>query len=96
MISPERLEQIIAEDIAIMNANNAKFAEELGPVPNAEDDMIWLRGERDRRIAETDWTQLPDVPEATRTAWQTYRQELRDVPENYTNMFDVVWPTKPS
>jgi len=96
MISSERLEQIIAEDIARMNANAAKPVEELGPVPTAEDDMIWLRGERDRRIAKTDWTQLPDVPEATRTAWQTYRQALRDVPANYTNMFDVVWPTEPS
>ena len=96
MISPEKLERIIAEDIARMNENNAKSAEELGIVPSAEDDMNWLRSERDRRIAETDWTQLPDVPEATRTKWQTYRQTLRDVPQNYTNMIDVVWPTKPS
>ena len=96
MISPERLEQIIAEDIARMNENNAKPAEELGPVPTAEDDMRVIRSERDRRIAESDWTQLPDVPEATKTAWQAYRQALRDVPGNYTNMIDVVWPTKPS
>ncbi len=96
MISPEKLEQIIAEDIARMNENNAKSGSESGPVPTAEDDMNWLRTERDRRIAETDWTQLPDVPEATRTMWQTYRQTLRDVPQNYTNMIDVVWPTKPS
>jgi len=96
MISSERYQQILAEDIARMNANNAKPAEELGPIPTAEDDMTWLRSERDRRIAETDWTQLPDVPEATKTAWQAYRQSLRDVPGNYTNMIDVVWPTKPS
>jgi hypothetical protein len=96
MISSERLEQIIAEDIARMNENNAKSESERGPVPTAEDDMNCLRYERDRRIAETDWTQLPDVPEATRTKWQTYRQTLRDVPQNYTNMIDVVWPTKPS
>ena len=79
-----------------MNENNAKPAEELGPVPTAEDDMRVIRSERDRRIAESDWTQLPDVPEATKTAWQAYRQALRDVPGNYTNMIDVVWPTKPS
>ena len=96
MISPEKLEQIIAEDIARMNENNAKSESERGPVPTVEDDMNCLRYERDRRIAETDWTQLPDVPETTRTMWQTYRQTLRDVPQNYTNMIDVVWPTKPS
>tara|TARA_B100001059_G_C17727689_1_gene524407 strand:- start:45 stop:326 length:282 start_codon:yes stop_codon:yes gene_type:complete len=92
MISSERYQQILAEDIARMNIN-ALRTDML--VPSAEDDMTWLRSERDRRIAETDWTQLPDVPEATKTAWQAYRQSLRDVPGNYTNMTDVVWPVKP-
>jgi len=92
MISSERYQQILAEDIARMNTN-ALRTDML--VPSAEDDMTWLRSERDRRIAETDWTQLPDVPEATKTAWQAYRQSLRDVPGNYTNMTDVVWPVKP-
>jgi len=96
MISSERYQQILVEDIARMNVNAARSSEESGPVPTSEDDMNWLRSERDRRISETDWTQLPDVPEATKIAWQTYRQELRDVPQNYTNMLDVVWPTKPS
>ena len=95
MISTERLEQILAEDIARMNANNEKPAEELGPIPTAEDDMTWLRSERDRRIAETDWTQLPDVPEAVRLKWQLYRQKLRDVPQDYTNVQNVNWPAKP-
>lgn len=93
MISSERYQQILAEDIARMNANALRTDMQ---VPSAEDDMTWLRSERDRRIAETDWTQLPDVSEATKTAWQAYRQALRDVPGNYTNMTDVVWPTKPS
>ena len=93
MISSERYQQILAEDIARMNANALRTDMQ---VPSTEDDMTWLRSERDRRIAETDWTQLPDVPEATKTAWQAYRQALRDVPGNYTNMIDVVWPVKPS
>lgn len=89
----QEYQQMLADDIARMNANALRtdFV-----VPTAEDDMNWLREERDRKIAATDWTQLPDVPEATRTAWQTYRQALRDVPQNYTNMLDVVWPTEPS
>ena len=59
MISSERYQQMLAEDIARMNANALRtdFA-----VPTAEDDMNWLREERDRKIAATDWTQLPDVP----------------------------------
>jgi len=59
----------------------------------AAEPMKLLRAERDRRIAETDWWASSDL---TMTAEQTaYRQALRDVPENYTSLDDVVWPTKP-
>ena len=98
-ISQERLDKIAKmreEDIARMNANNAKPQSERGPVPTAEDDMIVIRSERDRRIAETDWTQLPDVSDAIKSKWQGYRQALRDVPQSFTNPASVVWPTKPS
>lgn len=45
-------------------------------------DAAALRGERDRRLAATDWTQMPDAPlaDADRAAWQAYRQALRDMP----------------
>ena len=64
-----------------------------------------LREERNRLIAETDWTQSRDVTLSNDTDWKTYRQELRDLPSkskpklnNYGNldMSSVTWPTKPS
>ena len=59
----------------------------------AAEPMRLLRQERDRLIAETDWWATSD---RTMTAEQTaYRQALRDVPQNYTSLDDVVWPTKP-
>ena len=67
--------------------------------------MRLLRKERDRLLVESDWTQFPDVPEATRTAWQTYRQQLRDLPASASPSLDeiyeldlssVTWPSKPS
>ena len=73
--------------------------------------LKYLREERNAMLAESDWTQTPDVPEAIKTSWQTYRQELRDLPSKYPNptfngdanvaskhlrLTDVVWPTKPS
>ena len=73
--------------------------------------LKYLREERNAMLAESDWTQTPDVPEAIKTAWQTYRQELRDLPSKYPNptfdgnanvaskhlrLTDVIWPTKPS
>lgn len=39
------------------------------------------RGKRNKLLRDSDWTQLPDVPLATKDAWATYRQELRDLPE---------------
>lgn len=54
-----------------------------------------LRKQRNYLLTKCDWTQFPDVPESTRLAWQTYRQELRDITDTYTSLDDVVWPTKP-
>lgn len=54
-----------------------------------------IRGERDRRLALCDWTQLIDVPEETQLAWQLYRQELRDFPDTVIDPNDVEWPVAP-
>ena len=54
-----------------------------------------LRAERNRKLAETDWTQNRDVTLANDDDWQTYRQALRDITETYTSLTDVVWPEKP-
>ena len=60
--------------------------------------MRSLRRDRNRLLAESDWTVLPDSPIADKTAWQTYRTKLRDITENLTTVEDVetvVFPTKP-
>jgi hypothetical protein len=43
-----------------------------------------LRGIRDYKLLQTDWTQLPDAPltEQQKSLWVIYRQELRDLPDN--------------
>lgn len=53
-----------------------------------------VRAERDRRLADTDWTQVLDAP-VDRTAWAAYRQQLRNVPQQEGFPFNVVWPTQP-
>jgi len=50
---------------------------------------------RQRILAATDWTQLPDVPLTTKTAWATYRQALRDITTQSGYPFEIVWPTPP-
>ena len=66
-----------------------------------------LREERNKLIAETDWTQLKDISldSIREKNWKEYRQALRDLPSNSTpnldnngnlNMSSVNWPDKPS
>ena len=65
--------------------------------------MKLLREERNRRIALTDWRAGSDLTLAS--AWSTYRQALRDLPESATpklnseyelDLTSVTWPTEPS
>ena len=61
----------------------------------AADNLRALRHMRDQKLAETDWSQGADVPDALKTKYTTYRQALRDITKSYTSWTDVVWPTKP-
>ena len=54
-----------------------------------------LRTERNKKLAETDWTQSRDVTLSNDSAWATYRQALRDITDSATSLDDVTWPTKP-
>jgi len=93
-------------DSAILGTSTIPYAEfeiKYADVKNAYP-MSLLRIERDKRLAQSDWTQNPDVPEATKNAWITYRQALRDLPltatptvdsEGYLDLFSVTWPSKP-
>lgn len=61
------------------------------PAPTADQ----VRAERDRLLAESDWTQVADAP-VDQAAWATYRQALRDVPEQVGFPESVVWPERPA
>ena len=56
-----------------------------------------VRAERDRLIAGSDWTQLPDFPlnSEVKTAWAIYRQALRDIPQQAGFPDSVEWPEEP-
>jgi hypothetical protein len=53
------------------------------------------RIQRNALLTATDWTQAADVPQATKDLWTTYRQALRDVPEQSGFPTNIVWPVKP-
>jgi hypothetical protein len=52
------------------------------------------RVQRNALLAASDWTQLVDAP-VDSFAWATYRQELRDVPNQPGFPATIVWPTQP-
>jgi len=81
---------------------NAKIAE-----LEAAEPFRLLREERNKLIAETDWTQLKDISldSIREKNWKEYRQALRDLPNGSTpklnsygdlDMSSVTWPDKPS
>jgi len=69
-----------------------------------EEPFKLLREERNKRLAECDWTQHRDVSLSNDADWKTYRQALRDLPSNTSaklnsngdlDLSSVTWPTKP-
>jgi hypothetical protein len=56
-----------------------------------------VRQERDRKLYQSDWTQVADAP-VDSAAWATYRQALRDFPATITTestLEELLWPTSP-
>ena len=87
-------------------SNTVKCKDEIDEVPEAtieqleafklEMDIRDVRGNRNRLLAESDWTQNRDVVLLNDADWKTYRQALRDLPANTTDWTNPPWPTKPS
>jgi hypothetical protein len=65
------------------------------------DMWVVVRMRRDYLLMRSDWTQTTDSPLTAdqRTAWQLYRQNLRDLAEDFshiTALGDVTFPTAPN
>ena len=83
-------ESPIPEDIASLSAEQLQ-------VKILESHKNFIRQERDRRLAECDWTQVVDAPltEEKKNEWKTYRQLLRDLPSTIVDTSFIDWPLKP-
>ena len=70
--------------------------EELASI--AESKASDVRGERDDKLAASDWTQFADNPMSNtkKTKWATYRQELRDITTSDGFPDIIVWPNEPA
>ena len=63
-----------------------------------ENKWIIIRSERDELLKASDYTQVADIPfdQTTKDAWLSYRVNLRNIPADFTNADDVIFPTIPS
>jgi hypothetical protein len=92
---PERSGQEIYGEI-LLDEKLEVALHEPPPPPSLEELAALARARRDELLASTDWTQLPDVPAATRQAWAGYRQALRDLTAQRGFPDQIVWPEPPS
>jgi len=105
--SNERIDSLGIFEQAVQDhsAEIQRIKDEADAAEAARDYWSELRTLRDQRLTESDWTQVADAPltEEQKVAWQSYRQALRDLPENITDPKPLVldpdhpdWTIKPS
>tara|TARA_R100001443_G_C3340740_1_gene174404 strand:- start:46 stop:453 length:408 start_codon:yes stop_codon:yes gene_type:complete len=91
--------EILASDTNGVTKPSQSDLEAKFEVVKSRENFAKLRKKRDKLLVESDWSQGGDVPNALKTKWQTYRQNLRDVPNNQTPtdifLTNITWPTKP-
>ena len=88
-------------DIAALQTQFEAIKEEIDkqfdkPIVNLEEPS-WaiIRKKRDFLLRTTDWTMTVGCT-VDQSAWASYRQSLRDVPQTFTDYTKVTWPTAPS
>jgi hypothetical protein len=76
---------------------NYETLQEATKSTQAEDSARLVRDMRNNLLTQSDWTQLKDtgLDSDSESAWATYRQELRDLPEQAGFPDNVVYPTQP-
>ena len=81
-------EQLNTTDLASV----ASFTDEMRNTKDAQN----ARNKRNILLKDSDWTQTPDIPEATKNAWIAYRQSLRDLPTTSGFPNTINWPDQPT
>ena len=86
-----------SDTVNYLNYIDGNFVAETQADIDAEN-LVEFRIERNKRLADTDWTQANDSPlsDADKQNYRTLRQNLRDMPQQ--DGFDPLnpsWPTLP-
>jgi hypothetical protein len=97
---------VFAQSTIPKDPSNTDYAQFLQELERGEAELIpyvppaptWeqIRSQRDSLLAASDWSIMADAdPKPSKEAWLTYRQELRDLPQNFEDPSEVIWPEKP-
>ena len=100
----EDVGEAVGAEKPLTKEEKIKMAEEynagLDRMEQDEQDEGWMvtRGIRDDKLRDCDWVILKAQEEGKTVSdeWKTYRQKLRDIPQDYKKFEDVKWPTQPS
>jgi len=59
---------------------------------------VHMKMQRDMLLNASDFTQVPDAPFTSeqKQEWRVYRQALRDLPDNISDIFNIQWPVEPN
>ena len=68
--------------------------------PTVEEETAYIREKRNYILGQSDWTRLDDngLSTSKKAEWATYRQTLRDIPQQSDfngRETSVTWPTRP-
>lgn len=59
-----------------------------------------VRRTRNKLLVASDWTQLPDASKRLGPAklklWREYRQKLADIPADFDDPDNIIWPEPPT
>lgn len=96
-VVPVHLDPRMVKGVRVQESESAP--EKIMIVMDDEMKYAWdeMRRKRAQLLAESDWTQFADVKldADKKDAWATYRQALRDLPNQTPDPTNVVWPSPP-
>ena len=55
-----------------------------------------VRAQRDKLLVSSDYVMMEDFPMEDKSDWEVYRQALRDIPQDFDDADDVVYPEEPA
>jgi hypothetical protein len=80
-----------------IDLTEAEIEQRAAEAEAADLNLNMVRAQRNSSLRGSDWTQIADAALGDHTIeeWATYRQALRDVPQTYSRVSEVVWPNDP-